>query len=460
MKHFSAFYISEFEFSKSSLVATFHYSFDREVFFEETLDFSSPWFFLREDFDESVLQNLLFHLSLALAISYYKIFPTKKIVIERWYLDEADIAFWKDFYISWLWEFLYKNNISPIDLFEFEIEENIWKTETQAMSFSLDEEYLLPIGGWKDSIVSSLSFDALWKPYSNFVFWKMDTIKEKCIEQNGHETIFVKRSLSPMLFEMNQQWYYNGHVPISGIISFVLTVVTYLYNYTYIVFSNERSANEWNVLFDGLDVNHQYSKSYVFEQKISQYIAKNISENMVYFSLLRWLYEIKISQIFAEKWKEYFSIFSSCNANFKVLSDGRENEKKWCWKCPKCLFVFSMLYPFLEKKEMLQIFWKDLYEDISLMPLYKELLWVSGNKPFECVWEEQEVFLASYLAVKKTQKELPELLEFFAKNILWKKSEIDITTMLKKYFEIQFHDQSVPEFLTKDLENIWQRKQI
>ena len=50
--------------------------------------------------------------------------------------------------------------------------------------------------------------------------------------------------MDPKLFEMNEQGYYNGHVPISGIIAFVLVTASYLYDYRYIVMSNEKSADE------------------------------------------------------------------------------------------------------------------------------------------------------------------------------------------------------------------------
>jgi len=78
--------------------------------------------------------------------------------------------------------------------------------------------------------------------------------------------------MDPKLFDMNQQGWYNGHVPISGIIAFVLVTAAYLYDYTYIVMSNEKSANEGNTILDGIEINHQWSKSYQFESDFNEYI--------------------------------------------------------------------------------------------------------------------------------------------------------------------------------------------
>jgi len=66
MRQFSKFYFTRFEFDNSNLQAKFYYSFDDEVFFEEVLDFKSDFFEVRYDLDLEIINNLLFHLHLAL----------------------------------------------------------------------------------------------------------------------------------------------------------------------------------------------------------------------------------------------------------------------------------------------------------------------------------------------------------------------------------------------------------
>lgn len=179
--------------------------------------------------------------------------------------------------------------------------------------------------------------------------------------------------MDPKLFEMNQQGYYNGHVPISGIIAFVLTMAAYIYDYSAIIMSNEKSANEGNTVLDGIEINHQRSKSYQFESDFNQYIKKYISPDLQYFSLLRGMYEINIAKLFSH-YPQYFDTFSSCNNNFKIIETNKTTQHRRCGICPKCAFVYTILRPFISDDATQKIFGQELYDNKELLPLYKELL--------------------------------------------------------------------------------------
>jgi hypothetical protein len=81
MKEFNKFYFKSFEFDLKSFKASFYYNFDNEVIFEENIDFSSD-FKVRKNIDLDVLNNILFHIHIALGISYYKAYPTKDLIVE------------------------------------------------------------------------------------------------------------------------------------------------------------------------------------------------------------------------------------------------------------------------------------------------------------------------------------------------------------------------------------------
>ena len=136
-------------------------------------------------------------------------------------------------------------------------------------------------------------------PFYTSTFGKDYYIHKLVGDKIGAPRLIMKRDLDPKLFEMNKQGYYNGHVPISGIIAFVLTTAAYVYDYTYIIMSNEKSANEGNTVMDSIEINHQRSKSYQFESDFSQYIKKYLSLDVEYFSLLRGMYELRIVKIFS-----------------------------------------------------------------------------------------------------------------------------------------------------------------
>ena len=128
--------------------------------------------------------------------------------------------------------------------------------------------------------------------------------------------LIIKRTLDlDQIKKLLNQGYYNGHLPITGIISFVSLVVAYLYGYDTTITSLEKSADEGNTFYHGLEINHQRSKSSEFEQDFQNYVHQRISEDFSSYSLLRKRYEIRIIQEFC-KYPKYFYNFSSCNRNF------------------------------------------------------------------------------------------------------------------------------------------------
>ena len=201
----------------------------------------------------------------------------------------------------------------------------------------------------------------------------------------------IQRFIDPQIFQRHEGSY-NGHIPISAIFAFVGLAASALYNYKNTIVGNEYSSNIGNAK----NVNHQWSKSAEFEAMFQNYIHKFITKDINYFSLLRQFYEIRIAELFA-RYKNYFSIFSSCNRNFKV------NEKRtsslWCGECAKCVFVFTILSPFIAHKELVKIFGKDLFADPKLEQMFKDITGRGKMKPFDCVgtFEEASAALAAAL---------------------------------------------------------------
>lgn len=113
MREFQRFYFEDFRFESYSLKAYFNYSFDGEECFEEVLDFSCEGFSVRNDIDADVIENLCFHIFIALGISYYKLYPTKELVFRNHRLHTDKIQFWEKFYRNGLGEFLITNQIDP-----------------------------------------------------------------------------------------------------------------------------------------------------------------------------------------------------------------------------------------------------------------------------------------------------------------------------------------------------------
>ncbi len=414
MKPFETFYIEWFEFDKSTLIARFFYSFDHTTRFTEEIYFSDSEFEIQAPLNNHTIDTFLFHISIALGISYYKLYPTPEIIVETGFLDSDARVFWNRFYTLWLGEFFYRKNIDPRGLANFV---SRGEHHYQKQTISVRDRAIVPVGGWKDSIVTIEKILASWIDMDLFTFGKENRIYSDTAEISEQQRLLVRRKLSETLFILNREGYYNGHVPITGVISFVLTFVAYLYSYKYIVFSNEQSSNFGNLEFYGMEINHQYSKSIDFENEFRTYIARYVSDNIIYFSMMRPYYEVNIIQQFS-KHRAYFQSFTSCNTNFTLLSTESKTDR-WCRKCPKCAFVFACLHPCISHDEITQIFGDDMYTDASLIPLFRELAWVSGHKPFECVGTNEEILWSMHKSIETfSDNPLPIVLQDIQKQTI------------------------------------------
>jgi len=226
--------------------------------------------------------------------------------------------------------------------------------------------------------------------------------------------------------ELNQKGFLNGHTPFSAYLAFLGSFLAIIFDYEYIVFSNERSSNEGNVKYLKKLINHQYSKSFEFEKKFRKYVQKFLIKKIEYFSFLRPLYEIQIAKLFS-KYKQYFPVFLSCNEASKTDSGKKIPTGKWCCSCSKCLFVYASLYPFLNIIQLEEIFGENIFRKINLIPMMEQLIGEKDFKPFECVGTRKESLVAFYLSWKKSHRkeERPFLLRHFEKKFLPKYKNLE-----------------------------------
>lgn len=278
-------------------------------------------------------------------------------------------------------EYRYINNIdvSMEDMLQLEVKTNEkYKIESDV---NLDDNNLLgtliPIGGGKDSCVTA---ELLKNEKDNnlclIIGGKEPSVKSAEIAGYTDKIIYVKRTIDPNLIELNKKGFLNGHTPFSSMLAFLSYLIATLTGKKYIALSNESSANESNI--EGEKINHQYSKSFEFEQDFREYANKYLRTGVEYFSMLRPLNELQIAMLFA-KCKKYHKIFRSCNVGSK------NTPWEWCGNCPKCLFVYIILSPFLYKNGLEEIFSGDLYKKENLLNTFIELCGYGKTKPFECV---------------------------------------------------------------------------
>jgi len=207
---------------------------------------------------------------------------------------------------------------------------------------------------------------------------------------------------------------------------------------------NEKSASYGNEEYLGQIINHQWSKSSEFENLFREYVKKFVTYDVSYFSILRPFFEVKITEIFA-KYSQYFPIFSSCNRIDKIVQTS-SLKSHWCCECPKCAFVFVMLATFISKEDVVKIFGENLLNKESLINTYKELLGITGIKPFECVGTPDEVMVAFYLTHKKGEFDEDVVMKMFLGEVLLKIKNIE--EIKQKVFEVD-DVSSIPEGFRK-----------
>lgn len=369
------------------------YLFERKILVEFKFNISSEYSFtpkleipLSENVNEkeiilSELDTIVFNLGMIELISYWKTICSSKIIIRPKKLNGEQVNWWKKLYFNGLGEFFYLNGITA-DEDNF-VEILSYGDELTLSEIGLDNnKVLLPIGGGKDSVVSLeilKNSDFIVKP----MMINPGVASIRTIENAGFalsDAYVVKRLLDMRLLKMNAEGFLNGHTPFSAMLAFTNVLLAMVNGISNIALSNENSANESTV--PGTNINHQYSKSFEFEQDFNFYVKKYIHPQINYFSFLRPLNELKIAALFSG-FITHFMSFRSCNVGSK--------KDEWCGNCPKCLFTYIILSPFVEQNVLTKIFSKNLLNDLSLKPILMELTGVSDVKPFECVGTVSEV---------------------------------------------------------------------
>ncbi|NBX66378.1 MAG: UDP-N-acetylmuramoyl-L-alanine--D-glutamate ligase [Proteobacteria bacterium] len=382
----TTFLFEQYSFDATTGELRLRYAYDNGISFEEVITFKPPF----SDYDDGELDSLFRLLFLLSGVSYYKAYVPPRLECKAFPLDAATARWMEKVYKNGLGEFAFKNGLDLQDRVHFVAgAEHTPKIHSAARRHN-DKKILVPVGGGKDSVVT---LEALRQAGFDVTCFALGgaagaaTPIADCIRVSGLPSIYVSRVISPSLIDLNKTGVYNGHVPITAILSAIALVAAVLYGYRAVVMSNEHSANAPNIKIGDIEINHQYSKSFGFEQDMAQYVREHVAPDLLYFSLLRPLGEIDIARRFA-KLESYHGVFRSCNTAFR--QDALLRGKHWCCNCPKCRFVFLALAPFMNKDRLTSVFGQNMLDDATQTEGFAELCGVSAYKPFECVGELEE----------------------------------------------------------------------
>lgn len=430
-----------FKIKKKYLTVKFSFNISDKFQFKPKLKILLSDLIDFEQVDNDTLNNLVFHIGMVELVSYWKTTCSPKVIIQPHYLENEQIQWWKKLYFNGLGEFFYLNGIQP-DWDNF-LTIDPGEAKLSLNNNALDEnKVVVPIGGGKDSSVTLELLTGKGLKIIPFAVNPREAIV-RSIEAGGYrmeESLVVERALDSKLLELNEQGFLNGHTPFSALLAFTSVLSGILANAKYIALSNESSANQSTV--PGSNINHQYSKSFEFETDFNWYIKKYIHSNIQYFSFLRPVNELQIAKLFS-KLSWHFESFRSCNVGSKTDS--------WCGHCPKCLFTYTILSPFLSRPTLIRIFGKRLLDEESLAPILDELAGISEIKPFECVGTPEEVNVALQMTFEKLRgsEKVPALLRKSNTHPFSGVSETDITSLLNAFNKNHLVPEKFLQYLTE-----------
>lgn len=386
MSKYQSFIFKRYEFDRASGVLQLFYGYDNALDFCETFHFDFEFV----DYDPSALDRAMQLLFFMAGISYYKMYMAPKIVVQAGQIDSDLAAFLNKTYQSGLGEFFYVNQLDPRTPVTFEATAN----KLEPIVVRNDGGRIIGLGGGKDSLLSV----ELLRDQPRTATWSLNhrSQLEPLVQSVGLPHFWVEREWDPQIAELNQQDALNGHIPISAIFACVGAVVGILSGYRDNVVSNESSASEPTLNWNGVDINHQYSKSLEFEKDFQACLGYLFGDSLRYYSLLRPFSELRVAELFANQgFDKYKGVFSSCNRAYTH----DQNHLFWCGECAKCAFIFLILTPFIKEPELAQLWQgKNLLKDPTLHQTYQQLLGIAGDKPFDCVGEIKEARAAMRLA--------------------------------------------------------------
>lgn len=388
MPRFDPSSFSSFRFTRRSLspdgTIELEYALDDAYTFTEVLRLPVP---SDQELDLDALSSLLDLLHWVAGVSYYKTAAPPQVICETGAPPPHTAAYLEALYSKGLGEFAVVNDLGRIPRPSFSARP---APPPLVLPDRVPERVLVPVGGGKDSIVALEIVRRSGLPFRLFSV-RDDPAMQRTAAAAQVPRLVVERKLPlELLRELNTNGALNGHVPITAIIACAALLTAAVHGFDTVTLANERSASEANTTYDGVAINHQFSKSAEAEELLRA-AAYEAAPGVDIFSILRPASELAIARRFAELGR-YHRAFTSCNAIFRL--DPELRRASWCADCPKCRFVFLVLAPFLEPDHLASIFGSAMLDDETQYEGFALLTATGGHKPFECVGEEQESLAA------------------------------------------------------------------
>jgi UDP-N-acetyl-alpha-D-muramoyl-L-alanyl-L-glutamate epimerase len=340
----------------------------------------------------------LYHLLAGL--SYYKAGAAHVVDLGALEVGPAARALFAAALIDGLGEFAYCNGL---DLSDVVVQGGT--PLAPALSAVSSSGPLIPFGGGIDSIVT-VAAAGREDGAALFVVGPHDDpfeAIERPARQTGLPIVRCARRLDPAVRDSARRGWFDGHVPVTAMVSALAVVAGVARRHDAVLMSNERSSSAPTVVVDGRGINHQWSKSLACEELLREAIAERLIGGPSYASALRDRSELWVAAEFSRH-DAFLGTFMSCNRAFR--QDATARATTWCGVCDKCLFTDLVLSPFVSRARLEAVFGghEPIGEPARVHDLEVLCGVVDRERPFECVGDVGECATALVAAAARADR--------------------------------------------------------
>jgi len=163
------------------------------------------------------------------------------------------------------------------------------------------------------------------------------------------------------------------------------------HDYTRMALGITKSTDEHNLIWDktGEEINYLWGMSTEAENLLHDYIQKELVANLSCFHLLRPVYDIVVFNLLSKDPQGVPSTHSCAQ------------QKPWCCKCPKCIYVWMHLVAYLDEWVVDQMFDRNLFDMPENRTYIRKMLGLEGYKPADCMGTVSETQIAYLLCRAK-----------------------------------------------------------
>jgi hypothetical protein len=368
---------------------------------------SVDFYALEKRFGQRLMRNIYFHL---LAFEANKAASLKPALLDLGpYQDlysESFVHLWSEiFYHVWgIWRF--QNNLTDYAGPRILLPSGTTSSPA-AMPLARSapgQKLLMMCGGGKDSLATSILLEGADIPYDAMVYSHniygqaqrqhdlIDNMLDHTRAGVRHRGWVYDNAVDSPAARLYPQ-YGSSHMLAAETVSSYWTAlpIALQHNYSHVALGITRSTDEHNLVWPqtGEKINYLWGMSTAAEKLLHDYIQQQLVSDLRFFHLLRPVYDLVIFNLLPQ------------NEAAVPATHSCAQQKPWCGRCPKCLYVWMHLVAYLDEGITASMFDHNLFDRLENRDFLRKMLGLEGFKPADCVGTVSETQVAYLLCRAK-----------------------------------------------------------